>query len=76
MVGGLHGLRLHYPLSSKEGEKVADVLSRKSIGTLAILQGLPKELLKEIMDFELVIVCGRLGSPQMCPVILDEIQKA
>ena len=41
-----------------------------------MLQGLPKELLKEIMDFELVIVCGRLGSLQMRPVILDEIRKA
>ena len=28
------------------------------------------------MDFELVIVYGRLGSLQMCPVILDEIRKA
>ena len=45
-----------------KGNKVADALSRKSIGTLAMMQGLPKELLKEIMDFELVIVCRRLGS--------------
>ena len=28
------------------------------------------------MDFELVIVCGRLGSLQMRPIILDEIRKA
>ena len=41
-----------------------------------MLEGLPKELLKEIIDFELVIVCGVLGSLQMYPVILDEIRKA
>ena len=49
---------IHYHLG--KANKVADALSRKSIGTLAMLQGLPKELLKEIMDFKLVIVCGRL----------------
>ena len=65
---------IHY--HPEKANKVVDALSRKSIGTLAMLQGLPKELLKEIMDFELVIVCGRLGSLQMRPVILDEIRKA
>ena len=50
MVGGPYGLRLNYPLSSREGDKVTDALSPKSIVTLAMLQGLPKELLKEIMD--------------------------
>ena len=40
-----------------------------------MLQGLPNELLKEIIDFELMIVCGVLGSLQMCLVILDEIRK-
>ena len=49
---------IHYHLG--KANKVADALSQKSIGTLAMLQGLPKELLKEIMDFKLVIVCGRL----------------
>ena len=53
-----------------------DGLSLKSKGTLVMLQGLPKELLKEIIDFELVIVSGVLGSLQMCPVILDEIRNA
>ena len=45
-----------------KANKVAGALSWKSIGTLAMLQGLPKELLKGIMDFALVIVGGRLGS--------------
>ena len=59
-----------------KANKVADALSWKSMGTLAMLQGLLKKLLKEIIDFELVIVCGVLGSLQMCPVILVEIRKA
>ena len=41
-----------------KANKVADALSQKSVGTLAMLQGLPKELLNEIIDFKLVIVCG------------------
>ena len=65
---------IHY--HPRKANKVADVLSRKSIRTLPMLEGLPKELLKEIIDFELVIVCGVLESLQMCPIILDEIQKA
>ena len=64
---------IHY--HPRKANKVADALNQKSIGTLAMLQGLPKELLKEIVDFELVIVCGVLGSLQMCLVILDEIRK-
>ena len=64
---------IHY--HPRKENKVADALNQKSIGTLAMLQGLPKELLKEIVDFELVIVCGVLGSLQMCLVILDEIRK-
>ena len=65
---------IHYHLGKVN--KVADALSQKSIGTLAMLQGLPKKLLKEIIDFELVIVCGVLGSLQTCPIILDDLQKA
>ena len=65
---------IHYHLG--KANKVADALSHKSIGTLAMLQGLPKELLKEIINFELVIVCGVLGSLQMFPEILDETRKA
>ena len=45
-----------------KANKAADTLSQKSIGTLAMLQGLPNELAKEIVDFELVIVYGRLSS--------------
>ena len=59
-----------------KANKVADALSRKSNGTLAKLQELPKELVREIMDFELAMVCGRLGSLQIRPLILDEIKEA
>ena len=42
-----------------KANEVADALNQKFIGTLAILQGLPKDFTKEVVDFKLVIVCGR-----------------
>ena len=41
---------IHYHLG--KANKVADALSQKSIRTLAMLEGLPKELLKEIKNFD------------------------
>ena len=45
-----------------KANKVADALSRKSAGNVAMLRGLSKELIKEIVDFGLVIVSGKLSS--------------
>ena len=43
-----------------KANKVADVLSQKFTGRVAILRGLSRELIKEIVDFGLVIVSGKL----------------
>ena len=59
-----------------KANKVADVLSRKFSGNLAILLGLPNELVNEIVDFRLVIVSGRLSGLQIRLLILEEIKKA
>ena len=59
-----------------KANKVADALSRKSAGNVAMLRGLSKELIEEIMDFELVIVSGKLSSLQIRPMILEEIKEA
>ena len=69
-----YDLTINYHLG--KANKVVDTLSQKSTGTLAILQGLPKKLAKEIVNFELVILYGRLSSLQVPQVILDEILEA
>ena len=58
-----------------KANKIADALSQKSTDNLAMLQGLPKELVKEIVDFKLVIVNGRLSSLQVLWLILEEIKE-
>ena len=56
--------------------KVADALSQKSAGNVAMLRGLFKTLIKEIVDFGLVIVNGKLSSLQVQPLILEGIKEA
>ena len=56
--------------------KVGDALSRKSAGNMAILRGLYKELIKEIVDFGLVIVSGKLSCLQVRLLILEGIKEA
>ena len=48
-----------------KANKVADALGQKPTGTLAVLQRLPKELFKKIVDFDLLIVCEKLASLQV-----------
>ena len=56
--------------------KVADVLSQKSVGNnMGMLRGLFKELIKEIVDFGLVIVSGKLSSLKVRLLILEEIKE-
>ena len=59
-----------------KANKVADALSRKSTGNVAMLQGLSKALIKEIVDFGLVIVSGKLLGLQVRPLILEGIKEA
>ena len=59
-----------------KANKVIDALSRKSAGNVAILRGPSKELIKEIVDFELAIVSGKLSSLQVRLLILEGIKEA
>ena len=59
-----------------KANQVAHALSRKSTGTLMAIQDLPKELQKEIRDFRLQIVAGRLVALQIQPLLLDQIWEA
>ena len=61
---------------SGKANKVVDVLNRKSVDNLVMLWGLSKELIKEIVDFRLVIVSDKLSSLQIRPLILEEIKEA
>ena len=46
-----YDLDIHY--HPGKANRVADASSRKSAGTLMAIQGLPRELQKEIQDFNL-----------------------
>lgn len=59
-----------------KANRVADALSRKSVGSVASLMELPKELRNEIGKFKLVLVTGSLGALTLKPTILDEIREA
>ena len=59
-----------------KANKVADALNQKSTGNVAMLRGLSKELIKEIVDFGLVIVSGKLSSLQIFLLILEGIKDA
>ena len=63
----------YYP---DKANKVMDASSRKFTSNLAMLRGLSKELIKEIVNFGLVIVSGKLSSLQTRPLILEEIREA
>ena len=60
----------------RKANKVADQLSQKSTSNLAILRRLSKELIKDIVDFGLIIVSGRLSSLQIRVLILEEVKEA
>ena len=53
-----------------KANEVADALSRKSASNIAMLRALSKTLIKEIADFGLVIVSGKLSSLQVRPQML------
>ena len=59
-----------------KANKVADVLSRKTYITLAVMRMLPGELAKEIKDSEMVIVQGRMENLEVRPTILEDFRKA
>ena len=58
-----------------KANQVVDALRQKSTGNLAMFSGLSKKLIKEIVDFGLIIVSGRLSSLQIRPLILEEIKE-
>ena len=43
---------------------------------LQVMRMLPGELAKEIKDFEIVIVQGRMANLEVRPTILEDIRKA
>ena len=51
-------------------------MSRKTYDTLAVIRTLPKQLLKEIEELELIIIQGILTSLEFQPIILNEIREA
>ena len=69
-----YDLDIHY--HPRKANRVVDALSRKSAGTLMAIQGLPRELQKEIQDFDLQMVIGRMTALQIQPILLDQIRKA
>ncbi|CAH9101779.1 unnamed protein product [Cuscuta epithymum] len=56
-----------------KANKVADALSRKSSATLMVMMVMDPKLRKEIEDFELEIVNGRLAVMTMTPSIFEDI---
>ena len=60
---------IHYQPS--KANKVADALSRKSTGSLMSHRNLPEQLKKEIVDFELQLVNGRLAALHVQPLLLS-----
>ena len=64
---------IHYHPS--KANKVADALSRKSVGSLMSLRNLPEQLKKEIVDFELQLVNGRLAALHVQPLLLGQIKE-
>ena len=57
----------------RKANRVADALSRKSTGTLMAIQGFLEELQKEIPDFGLQLLTGRLAALQVQPILLEHI---
>ena len=69
-----YDFNIHY--HPRKANQMADALSRKSAGTLMAIQGLPKELQKEIRDFGLEMIVGRVAALQVQPILLDQIREA
>ena len=61
---------------SGKANKVADALSRKSTDNVAMLRGLSKELIKEIVEFGLEIVSGKLSSLHVRSVTKNPVAAA
>ena len=60
----------------RKANKFADVLSRKTYDTLAVMRMLPGELAREIKDSEMVIIQGKVENLEIRPIILEDIRKA
>ena len=60
----------------EKANKVVDALSRKTYDTLRVMRTLLGELAKEIKDFEIVIVQGKIANLEVRPIILENIKKA
>ena len=58
-----------------KANNVADALSQKTYDTLAVMRMLPRELAKEIKDFEIVIIQGKMANLEVRPTILEDIRK-
>ena len=54
--------------------RVADALSKRSVGTLMSIETLSKTLQKEISDYQLEIITGRLDSLTLHSDLLDKIK--
>ena len=65
--------KIHY--HPGKANKVADALSRKSAGTLMSIRSLPKELQKEIEEFELMIISGGIAALHVRPLLVDRIKE-
>ena len=57
-----------------KANRVADALSRRSVGTLMSIEALPKALQKEISNYQLEIITGRLDSLTLHSDLLDKIK--
>ena len=64
---------IHY--HTDKANKVADALSRKSVGSLMSLRNLPEQLKKEIVDLELQLVNKRLATLHVQPLLLSQIKE-
>ena len=68
-----YDFEIHY--HSVKGNKVADALGQKSNGSVMSLRQLPRELQKEIIDFELQIISGKLAALHVHPTLLQQIKE-
>ena len=59
----------------RKANRVADALSRRSTGTLMAIQGFLEELQKEIPDFGLQLLTGRLAALQVQPILLEHMRE-
>ena len=57
-----------------KANRVADALSRKSMGMLMSIEVFPKPLQKEIVEFNLEIITGRLSSLTLHSDLLESIK--